>query len=262
MRTRIELWVAGAILSGVMVVGVFLLLPALQHSPDESEQSTVDVDSPVTETHDSSTDSSELDLINVVANSEDKSTDLMDVCSDPSSEELSQECWIAMDGYFLNWRFGWQNHVFEPGLSWLEFGQIFADPERDRKLVLATLEREECFLPYDEMEAFWGRNTADRIELCHPSSFLNYAQFNLICMQFRDGRDSERQWIDPDVAVYRGKTRFQHFLGAIEESEEGNNNPAQYERRKSWLWSEVLEIRWLKRQCESLSLRARSRRCS
>lgn len=249
MRVRIGHWIAGAFLVGVMVVGGILLIPALQRSLDESEQSIADSDSPVTETQDSSNDSSELDLINEVSTFDDQSFDLLVACPDPAAEHLPETCVRVLDQFFLDWNFGRLSRPVAPSLTWLKFGRIFGDPEKDRKLVLATLEREECFLPYNELEAFWGRNIANRTEQCHSSAFVNYAQFNLICMEFRDGRDSEMKWIHPDVAAYRGKTQFQHFSDTIEESAERNNNDAQFERRKSWLWREVLEARWLKRKC-------------
>ncbi len=132
----------------------------------------------------------------------------------------------------------------------LEYGRIFANPMGDQIRVFATLDQEECFLEDDQRRDYWGRlSIGEMKESCNAEAFTNYAQFGAICYGFRGGRDAEREWVAPQQAAYGDKTRFQHFASVLEEFRNSGDNAVEFERRKTWLWEEVLEVRWLKRQC-------------
>ncbi len=180
--------------------------------------------------------------------------DLLTACTDPAREKLSEACLKALDRFFLNKAFGYQSphypiHYENLTHTTLYYGRIFAEPVADRSRVLSVLDREECFLTGDDRLEYWGRSGRNLKESCHAAAFTNHAQFGAICSGYRGGRDAEREWIDPEWAVYAGKTRFQHFVNVMEEFRKSGDDDAAFERRKNWLWVEVLEARWLKRQC-------------
>lgn len=252
MRVRIGHWVAGAFLVGVMVVGGFLLIPALQRSLDESEQSNADSDSPVTETQDSSSDSSELDLINEVSTHDDLSLDLWIACPDPAAENLPNACLLAIDQFFLDMQYGHQVNVKGPVFTRLEYSRVFLDPGKDRRLVFEALRREECFPDDDDLRGP-SSNYEELRELCHAESFSNYAEFNAICSEFRGGKDAELNWIGSSWNVYSGISKFEHFESAFQDSLESIDETKVSESRKDWLWREVLEARWLKQKCAQFS---------
>lgn len=251
MRLKALHWVVGSILSVFVVVALTLLL-ARAHEPSLASTDKINgVKISDDRELEILADPSQFEPIEDAVVLDKSMIDLLVACPDPAAENLSLACLQALDSYFLDKTFGKRaRSLLIPESDWnaLDYRRVFANPLEDRLRVFATLEKEECFLRGDDLQAHWGRNIDDRREICHAEAFTNYAQFNLICAGFRDGRDAEREWIDPRAAIYSGKTRFQHFQGAIDELFD-QNSALSKKRRQEWLWAEVLEVRWLKHKC-------------
>ncbi len=192
-------------------------------------------------------------IIESPSNSNEK-PDLLTGCPDPAVEVLSEACLDALNQHFLSKTFGFKTFYYRSANEgereyFLRYQRIFADPVKDRGRVFATLDQEECFLRGDDYRAYWVNSGLDPKEYCNAEAFTNYAQFGAICYGFREGRDAEREWVAPQQTAYGDKTRFQHFASVLEEFRKSGDNAVAHERRKAWLWEEVLEVRWLKRQC-------------
>ncbi len=245
MRVKIAYWIAGALLVACVAVWFVLLQPQSDETFDETlnadDQTDRERSTPSNPVHDG--------RVKAPRSISSNELDLLTSCPDPTIERLSESCLQSLDQFFSSKRIGWLVDVVGSSFERLEYQRIFASPLRDQSGVFATLDREECFLEDDERRDYWGPRSGRDLKMsCNAEAFTNYAQFGAICYGFREGRDAEREWIDPQLAVYASKTRFQHFLGGSEHSSK-NDNAEVYERRRLWLWEEVLEVRWLKRQC-------------
>ncbi|MCY3885552.1 MAG: hypothetical protein OXG24_11640 [Gammaproteobacteria bacterium] len=254
MRLRCLIWTGGTILATCAVIGFFILLNSSKNRSDAVEEKILAPGIPLEEKGSPSAYQHSIDPIDEAAATLERLVDISAACPDPAAVILSDACLQAIELFFSNWSFGTQFSTVKPYTTGLKYSRIFNDPGRDRRLVFATLERKECFLSRSEQRSYWGQNFADISEHCHAAAFTNYAQFNAICSEFRDSRDAEKDWIDPERSTYQGKTRFQHFLDVVTQSDGIQDNDAQFERRKRWLWREVLEVRWLKQKCAQFNM--------
>ncbi len=228
------------------------VLVLVQSDETDSEEPQTPPNADVQPERERSTPPSLVDQETITETPSDRSDDpdFLTVCPDPTVEILGEDCLRTLDQFFASKTFGKQIRLIGPRpLVRLDYGRIFADPDGDRWRVLATLDNEECFDEGKVTQEYWRRSGRNRYESCNAVAFTNYAQFGAICHGFRNGRDAEREWIDRNWVATTGKTRFQHFLGILEDFGEDSDDEVAYEHRKKWLWEEVLEVRWLKRQC-------------
>ncbi len=250
MRKRIAYLIAAMLL--VTGLAGLLVLVLIQSDETDSEELQLPPNADVQPERERSTLTNLVDqetIAETASNSSDD-PDFLTVCTDPTVEILGEDCLRTLDQFFASKTFGEQVKILGPdALILLDYGRIFADPDGDRWRVLATLDNEECFDEGKVNQEYWRRSGRNRYESCNADAFTNYAQFGAICHGFRDGRDAEREWIDRNWVASTGKTRFQHFLGVLDGFRENSDDEVAYERRKEWLWEEVLEVRWLKQQC-------------
>lgn len=242
-------WIVCAAVLACAIVGTLIVL-TIPSKPSLSLPDTAEGSVTADQKQASPAEHVQLEVTDNSPEIDDKPIDFLAICPDPAAEVLSEACLQALDQYFVDRTFGMQVHFsYGTRRRSLTYERVFARPAEDRRRVFATLQRKECFLEGDELYAYWENESQEQKESCHAEAFTNYSQFNVICSVFRNGNDAEREWIDPRRAVYSGSTRFQHFVNVFEESRLDDNNAAEMERRKDWLWKEVLEVRWLKRKC-------------
>ena len=167
--------------------------------------------------------------------------DILEVCPDPSAEVLTETCWGYLDRLLS------EKPRVNEDLHWIQFSEemtlrrIFEDPSRERQRVLETLKNPECILS-DSSDIRW-----DLYDTCHASAFTYLKHFELKCSSPRSYSLRISRWFFPSYEQQNGKwiSKFDWRLGVIE------SYPANETKlRTQELWEEILEDRWIVRQCE------------
>lgn len=164
-----------------------------------------------------------------------------DACERPL-QELSKECLQALDAYFWDKPFVWNDFDWLP--LPLTYQRIFADPAADRSNVLSALNKPECRL--EEGEVRW-----DLKDSCHAESFTNYANFLFFCQSVEEKLDSD---LDMAQNFFYGPAFWPNVWQRY--SMWDWENP----RSSEWAGERLLEGRWIvERTCkrtdsETLSL--------
>ena len=166
--------------------------------------------------------------------------DILTVCPDPSTEP-SAACWDYLDKFLLDKRQGYK------WLDWihmndaLTFRRIFEDPVLDRQKVIETLNNPECAL-MNETDFRW-----DLFERCYAPSFTNFLHFNLKCSSPHTYAWRIDSWFFPQHEKEDGVfySTFDSHMEAIRNAPDDSKHV-----RTQRLWEEILEDRWIVRQCE------------
>lgn len=171
-------------------------------------------------------------------------SDIVAYCPDPRVEP-SQVCWDYLDKFLLDISEGHQRSHWIKHSEDVTYRQIFEDPMRDRQLVIDTLDNPECMLT-NKTDFRWNLT-----EKCRASAFVNFHQFQLKCGHPTSYSWRTSSWFFPLYEQNNGTwiSKFDSRLSAIEHTFEHDK-----ERRKQNLWEEVLETRWIVKQCEGFDV--------
>ena len=170
--------------------------------------------------------------------------DLIEECPEPLWDStLSEKCLSMLEPFFIDLPF-----VPENGFQWLIFPQrmtyrrIFENPERDRELVLAALQRPECRFEDGDKGI-----RADLRESCHAESFYVMASYAAIC--FSKG-DSRILALDYDFEQYpKTADHWEEHLTELATDSYGKFHPVQYTRFREDVWHTRLLDHWYPRKC-------------
>lgn len=188
--------------------------------------------------------------------------DLIEECPEPfgfyaSSKfvPLSAKCVSMLEPFFID-----LPYIPENGFQWLKFPQrityrrIFENPQWDRELVLAALQRPECLFEDGDKGI-----RADLRESCHAESFYVMASFAEICFARRDSRNLEDydNFYGPRKHFWKSKVRdfntseqWEEHLTELATGADGQFNQTQYTRVKEEVWHTALVDHWYRHKCQ------------
>lgn len=188
--------------------------------------------------------------------------DLIEECPEPfgfyaSSKfvPLSANCVSMLEPFFI-----YLPYIPENGFQWLKFPQrityrrIFENPQWDRELVLAALQRPECLFEDGDKGI-----RADLRESCHAESFYVMASFAEICFARRDSRNLEdydnfygprKHFWKSKVHDFETSEQWEEHLTELATGADGQFNQTQYTRFKKEVWHTALVDHWYRHKCQ------------
>lgn len=239
LSTRNAIWkTIGVTIALLAIVAMFVFLKT--QNGDLSDKSAVAFESMVADHPESvSSFSSVQPALDAALIEGQTGLDPRVVCQDPLGE-LSDECLDALDAYFLDKSFVWQDFDWIP--LPLTYQRIFVDPSGDRERVLAALKRPECRL--EEGTIRW-----DLMESCHAESFANYANIVYFCQN----PTNEINVSSNESPSTQSKRTWEVRNATFAKYQDWGR---EYERRSRWVGEALLEKRWLaERACTRLDER-------
>ena len=128
----------------------------------------------------------------------------------------------------------------------LNYGRIFSNPIRDREKTLEALNNPNCNLA-DEDDIRW-----DLYDECDADAFANFYHFTRKCQDPNRYDHRYDQWFRKGWGI-----QIDGVLASRFEARRSNIDkvPAdERDRRTRQLWEEVLETRWVVKQCERFNV--------
>lgn len=234
---------------GAMVLAVWVLIT--DHGLNETQSTSVSFEemNEVAQINEEARSIYDLSSVDSMTTDEkdsfDISLDLVAACPDPSAE-LSDQCIATLDAVYAKKMMG-RLH-----LDWIKFdlplnyARIFSDPVRDREKVLEALSNPNCNLT-DENDVRW-----DLYDECHADTFANFYHFIRKCQSPDRYYSRYDQWFRRGWEIQVEGTlasRFESRQWYIDKAPADERN-----RRTRQLWEEVLETRWVVKECERFNV--------
>lgn len=178
--------------------------------------------------------------------------DLMRECPEAVGKteqpELSEQCLVMLDSYFLDLRF-----IPQGGFPWLDLPnlvsnrRVFENPQQDRDLVLEALQRSECRFESGE------QIRPDLSESCHADSFTAYAYFFNMCKLGWTAFSTTIKDVDWTKYDPVDNPNPAHWLDEVlalrATNNDGEMSRQQLSRLKEESWKSASQFYWQKLKC-------------